>query len=238
MEAYSINAGVLTPVTGALGSSTYHSGNVPFGLAVDPLDSVIYATNIYDSTIAGFTIGAGGTLTAAAGSPFTAPGGIGTSTPFGIAIHPAGGIMYVTDALTNVVTQYSYGVAGTLIRGASYAVGAAPHGIAIDPTGAFLYVSNSNDGTVSAFTIASDGTLTAMTGSPFVSTVTNVPSSATPTAIQIDPSGQFAYVANGDDGTVTVFRINLTTGALTQVGAKVRTITIGDGGGPSSVVIE
>ena len=35
LEAYSINAGVLTPVTGVLATSIYPSGNIPYALAVD-----------------------------------------------------------------------------------------------------------------------------------------------------------------------------------------------------------
>jgi 6-phosphogluconolactonase (cycloisomerase 2 family) len=238
LEAFSINAGVLTPVTGVLGTSTYPAGNVPFGLAVDPVNALLYASNYYDATLVGDSVGAPGTLTAVPGSPFGFQGGVLVNQPFGIAIYPTGGFMYITDSVGNTVTEYGYGANGVLTQGVSYAVGLAPKGVTIDPTGSFLYVSNSGDGTVSAFTVNTDGTLTAVAGSPFVSTTTNVPSAATPTAVQVDPSGQFAYVANGDDGTVTIFRINLTTGALTQVGAKVQTFMVGGGGGPSSVAIE
>ena len=66
--------------------------------------------------------------------------------------------------------------------------------------------------------------------------MTGKASTTTPTAVQIDPSGQYAYVANGIDGTVTIFKINLATGALTQVGAKVSTVIFADG--PSSIAIQ
>lgn len=238
LEAYSINAGVLTPVTGVLGTSTYPAGNVPFGLALDLVNARLYAANYYDSTLVGDSIGAPGTLTAVAGSPFAFQGGNPINQPFGIAIHPTGGFMYITDSVANTVTEYSYGANGVPVQGVSYAVGQMPKGLTIDPTGVFLYVSNSGDGTVSAFRInAADGSLTGI-GGPYVSTLTNLPSSFTPTTVQVDPSGQFAYVANGDDGTVTVFRINLTTGTLTQVGAKVQTFMVGGAGGPSSIAIE
>jgi DNA-binding beta-propeller fold protein YncE len=52
----------------------------------------------------------------------------------------------------------------------------------------------------------------------------------------VDPSGQFAYVANGDAGTLSVFQINILTGALTVVGAPVSSIIID--GGPSAIAIE
>jgi trimeric autotransporter adhesin len=236
LEAYAINAGVLNPVTGVLASSTYPSGNIPYAVAVDPINALLYATNYYDATMVGYALGAGGLLSAVPGSPFAFQAGIGINQPYGIAIYPSGGFMYVTDTLANTVTGYSYGANGTLAQGVSYAVGLAPKGVAIDPTGSFLYVSNSGDGTVSAFTVNLDGTLTDITGAPFTSTTTNIPSTFTPTAVQIDPSGQYAYVANGDDGTVSIFKINLATGALTQVGAKVSTVIFA--GGPSSIAIE
>ena len=238
LEAYSINAGVLTPVTGLLGSSTYLSGNIPYGVAVDPTNSLVFAANYYDATMVGYAIGAGGLLGAVPGSPFGFQGGIGINQPYALAVYPAGGFLFVTDAIANTVTEYSYGANGTLTQGVSYAVGAAPKGVTIDPTGSFLYVSNSGDGTVSAFTVNIDGILTEVTGSPFVSTTTNIPS-VTPTAVQVDPSGQFAYVANGDADTVSVFRINLATGALTMVGTPVSTVNFpGFAGGPSSIAIE
>jgi 6-phosphogluconolactonase (cycloisomerase 2 family) len=239
VEAYTANAGVLTPVTGALNTSTYLAGNDPYYLAVDPVYPLLWAPIAYDSVIRGYGIGGGGALAAVAGSPF-AFGTVGTNQPWGVAITPTGGKMYVTDDLQEfgdlgTVTAYSYGANGTLVKGNSYGVGLYPQGVTIDPTGRFLYVTNSGDGTVSAFTIAADGTLTTITG-PFVSTTgNNVPSQYTPTAIQVDPSGQFLYVANGDDGTITGFRINQSTGALTQV-TKVGTVI--NYGGPSSIAIE
>ncbi len=236
LEAYSINAGVLTPVTGVLATSVYPSGNIPYSVAVDPINALLYAANLYDATMVGYAVGGGGQLTAVPGSTFGFQGGISVNQPYAIAVYPTGGFLYVTDQLANTVTEYSYGANGTLTQGVSYGVGAAPEGVTVDPTGSFLYVSNSGDGTVSAFTVNVDGTLTVVTGSPFVSTTTNIPSAATPTAVQVDPSGQFLYVANGDDGTISIFRITQGSGALTQIGAKVSTVL--SGGGPSSIAIE
>jgi len=237
VEAFAINAGVLTPVTGALGTSTFPAANDPYALALDPVNPLLFGTMAYDSTIFGYAVGGGGLLAEVPNSPFPFGGGNPVSQPWGIAIYPTGGLMYVADQLMNTVTAYHYGATGNLVQaGVAYAVGLGPEGVTIDPTGSFLYVSNSGDGTVSAFTINPDTTLTPIAGSPFASTVTNIPSTGTPTAVQVDPSGQFAYVANGDDGTVTVFRINQTTGALTQVGAKVVVVNLA--GGPSSIAIE
>jgi 6-phosphogluconolactonase (cycloisomerase 2 family) len=240
LEAYTANAGVLTPVNGpgpaGLAASTYPSGNIPYQVVIDPVDGLLYAANYDDGKIVGYSIGAGGLLTPVPGSPFPFQAGLPTNQPYALAAYPKGGFLYVTDSIANSVDEYSYGANGTLGQWIIYEVGAAPKGVTIDPTGAFLYVSNSGDGTVSAFTInASTGELTGIAGSPFVASGTASPN--TPTAVQIDPSGQFAYVANGDAGNVTIFTINLTTGALTPVaGGPVSTIIID--GGPSSIAIE
>jgi 6-phosphogluconolactonase (cycloisomerase 2 family) len=240
LEAYALTGGVLTPASGLLATSTYPSGNIPYQIAVDPAQALIFAANYFDSTMTGYSIGAGGLLTPVTGSPFAFQGGVGVNQPYGLAIYPARSTLYVTDALFGTVTQYSYTVGGAITQRTSYQVGIAPNGLTIDPTGSFLYVSNSGDGTVSAFTVNADGTLVGVTGSPFVSTTTNIPSSSTPTTVRVEPSGQFAYVANGDDGTLTIFRINPASGALTQVGNKVLTVlpTVPVHGGPSSIAIE
>jgi 6-phosphogluconolactonase len=237
LEAYTANLGVLTPVTGVLATSTYPSGNVPYGVVVDPINALLYAANYFDGTIVADSIGATGQLTPVLGSPFAFQAGLPANQPYGLAVYPKGGFLYVTDSVANSVDLYSYGANGTLGQWINYEVGAAPKGVAIDPTGSFLYVSNSGDGTVSAFTInPSTGALTAIAGSPFVSTTVGFPSPSTPTAVQVDPSGQFAYVGNGDAGTLSVFTINLATGALTAVGAPVSTVILD--GGPSAIAIE
>jgi 6-phosphogluconolactonase (cycloisomerase 2 family) len=50
--------------------------------------------------------------------------------------------------------------------------------------------------------------------------------------VTVDPSGRFAYVANGTSNNVTTFSIDQTTGALTEVGTEVLA-----GSGPRSMVI-
>ncbi len=74
---------------------------------------------------------------------------------------------------------------------------------------------------VSAYSInPTSGALTEVTGSPYSTGGTN------PTWISFRPDGQFAYVANsnnGGAGTVSVFSVNTATGALTLQGTPVAT---------------
>jgi 6-phosphogluconolactonase len=142
-----------------LGTSTYPAGSIPYGLAVDPINALVYAANYYDANIVGYTIDAtpaAGQLTAITGppaSPFPFQAGLPTNQPYALAVYPKGGFLYVTDSIANSVDEYSYGANGALGQWIIYEVGAAPKGVTIDPTGSFLYVANSGDGTVSAFTI-------------------------------------------------------------------------------------
>jgi len=55
----------------------------------------------------------------------------------------------------------------------------------------------------------------------------------------VDPSSQFVYVANGDAGTMTAFKIGA-NGALSPVGGSLGSATVSTilgGGGPSSIAI-
>jgi DNA-binding beta-propeller fold protein YncE len=64
---------------------------------------------------------------------------------------------------------------------------------------------------VSHVTLAQGGgALTAITGSPFAA-------GDGPSAVAVDPTGRFVYVANSSSGTISVFAITGSTGALSAV---------------------
>ena len=85
----------------------------------------------------------------------------------------------------------------------------------MDPSGKFAYVPNAYDSgnTVSQYTIDSvTGVLTP-----------NTPSTATtgnqPTWVAVDPSGKSAFVVNRSDNSVSMFKIDASTGNLTPSGS-------------------
>jgi len=51
-------------------------------------------------------------------------------------------------------------------------------------------------------------------------------------SVAVDPSGKFAYVANLNSNDVSMYTIDVTTGALTSIG------TIAAGSNPSSVAVD
>jgi 6-phosphogluconolactonase (cycloisomerase 2 family) len=252
IAAFSPSAGVLgSQLTG----STYLAGSVPSSLAVDVTDGVVFDVNDFDDTIGVYSIGTGGSagqLTAVANSVFV-PGTTGLADPYAVASYPAGGFVYITDMLAvgagtapGKVFAYTWSAAagGSLTLIASYTVGIDPKAVTIDPTGQYLYVSNGNDATVSGFTInASTGALTAMAGSPFPTGAIILPS-VIPTGLAVDPSGEFLFLANGEDSTITVFSIAQNTGVLAAVTQTLGTTgttvpaTNGGGDGTSAIAIQ
>jgi 6-phosphogluconolactonase (cycloisomerase 2 family) len=76
----------------------------------------------------------------------------------------------------------------------------------------FAFVANAGSGTVSTFKVnqTDGGVIASPAGSPF-------PAGTTPSAVVVDPSGQFALVANSGSDNVSVYTINATTGVLTPV---------------------
>ncbi len=111
--------------------------------------------------------------------------------------------------------------------------GVDPQSIAVDSAGKFAYVADAVCdggvvGYVSMYTINPATGALASIGPPVSSQDTGTDS------VAVDPFGKFAYVANWGDwddsaGSISVYTINATTGALTSIGTT-------GGDGPLSVV--
>lgn len=171
-----------------------------------------YATDQNANAVFGYRVGATGALTALA-PPSHAAG----ANPIGVAIDPTGHFMYVANVLSNTVSGYQIASNGSLttIPGSPFATGSGPGWVTVDPTGRYVYVANcarlcsgSGDGNVSGYAInRTTGALTPVPGSPFTA-------DQVPYAIAVDPTGQFAYVANFASGTVSIFKIDQCSGSL------------------------
>jgi DNA-binding beta-propeller fold protein YncE len=167
----------------------------------------------------------------------------GGVSPQSIAVDPMGKFAYVAnegcgDSTFGNVSMYTIDAT----TGALASIGPpvpsneeGAHSVAVDPSGKFAYVANWGEGdtagSVSAYTINSTtGALT------FTGTINGVcPGLCAPWSAVVDPSGKFVYVANegGFAPTgVSMFTINVTTGALTSIG------TIAAGGRAISVAVD
>jgi len=86
-----------------------------------------------------------------------------------------------------------------------------PVAVVVDPSDQYIYVANSGSDDISAYVIDKSGYPQTILGSPF-------PAGSVPRSLAVHPTGQFLYVANsGPDATVSGYRIDAATGALTQL---------------------
>jgi 6-phosphogluconolactonase len=125
--------------------------------------------------------------------------------------------VYATIPAANQVKAYredpNSGVL-TEISGSPYPVGDGAHSAVLHPSGKFLYVANpgQEENDISLFTIASNGALTEVTPRTSVA-----PLGSLPQLLAMDPAGGFLYVANAGSDNISVFSIDSSTGALTQL---------------------
>lgn len=203
---------------------------VPTGVAVLANSNYVYAT-AYDSAaynpggttsssvnpgwVFGFGVDSSGNLTATSGSPYKA--GVKPSSITGDLVNR---FVYVTDYASNQLIGYSLqsnGVLSFLVNG-PFKTGNEPTAITIDPRSLYIYVSNALDSDITGYTI------TTATGTP--SAIVNSNSSsvyatdAQPVAIGVDPAlGRFVYTANYLGNSISGFRLNPDTGAVTATQA-------------------
>jgi 6-phosphogluconolactonase len=132
--------------------------------------------------------------------------GCGTSSHFVYATIPAASqlAVYREDPYSGELTELS---------GTPYTVGDGAVSLVIHPSGKFMYVANPGQGEddISLFDIASNGTLTEVPPRASVA-----PLASYPELLVMDAAGNYLYVANESDN-VSVFSIDSSTGALTQV---------------------
>ena len=225
--------GTLTPL-GSLPSPPFPNGFGPTTIAVSPDNQFVYMLD-YTSTISTFGIDSNG-VSSTVGSPVTVNP---MTLAFSLVISSNGQFAYVTFE-NGTVSTFSIGGDGSLTPvGSPTPVGTHPltdlaYGIAISPNGQFAYVGNAGNGTISTFSIGSNGALS-LVGSPISSgTGSNIPTSIA-ISIAISPNGQYAYVVNRIDGTVSTFSIR-GDGSLTLVGSPIFSGT-GSGSSPISIAI-
>ena len=174
---------------------------------------------------------AGGTLAPLQGSPYPAGNG-----GFGVTATPNRRHLYVSNYGDGTLSAFDVASDGVLSP-VGGPLSATPHPVfsAPTPNGRYLYVANdianeSDPGSVSGFAIDKDtGTLAPVPGSP-------VPASDTgPFGVSMAPDGKFVYVSNtgnspSQDGSVSAYRIDDGTGAITEIKDSPYTVGIAAGG--------
>jgi 6-phosphogluconolactonase (cycloisomerase 2 family) len=144
------------------------------------------------------------------------------ASPSAIAITPSVNALFVSNTAASFVTSYQIDSTGSLTVGSNTKTGQNPIGLAVDPAGKFLFVANQGtfsdpkSGSISVFSI-SGTTLKPVTGSPFLTEGPTDTSGTGPVSVAVPPSGNYLYVANQFNNTVSAFSFDGTSGALTAV---------------------
>jgi 6-phosphogluconolactonase len=202
------------------------AGQEPSAATVEPSGRFVYVTNRASGNVSGFR------LDQTTGSLTSLGGNVGAQTnPVSVAADPTGQFLYVVNRGTSTVqgTVSAYRIDesdGSLTpTGAVPQVGTSAEGGTVDPTGRFMYVASSGSARIYGFRVRPDGGLEAMPGSPFTT-------AAAPVALAVEPAGKYLFVANRDANTLSVFRIDSSTGALSLLA------TVGAGTRPDAVTVD
>ena len=176
----------------------------------------------------------------------------GAVDPQSIAVDPTGKFAYVASLGCNggtggylsmyTINPTTGALASIGLPVTTYGYGFYGEPVTVDPSGKFVYVTNLGDvydygdgadGSVAMYAI--DATTGALTSTGTING--NCPGLCFPSSVVVDPSGRFAYApANGSNpgsaGSVSMYTINATTGALASIG------TIPTDTGPGSVAVD
>ena len=169
-------------------------------------------SNANPGWVFGYSVGSSGALTAVTGSPYQA--GV---KPSALASDPTNRFVFVTDYASNELIGYtvlSTNVLSFMING-PFKTGNEPTSITIDPRGIYMYVTNSLDNTLSSYSISlPNGTPSTIVGSG--STAGNT-TDTDPVSVTVEPSlGRYVYTANHLGNSVSGFKLNPETGALSS----------------------
>jgi sugar lactone lactonase YvrE len=217
--AFSIASdGGLTTVSG----SPYKINDAPSFLTMDAGGHLLFASGVNNQVWA-FTVGSNGGLTAVAGSPTTvrAPFSSPGKGPTGVtaALDPQARFLFVLDGTAPNMYVYSVSATGMLtqISGSPFAIGVTGTALAVSPSGKFVYAAGYGQAQIAAMAVnQSSGALTLVPGSPF----DNGPfrnGGAPISDAHVDASGKYLVLADSENAEITVFAIDQSTGALTNV---------------------
>lgn len=133
----------------------------------------------------------------------------------------------------NTISEFAVQASGVItgpLNGSPYVTATNPSSVVAvrtSPTGGtgglFVYVTNATDDNVNVYQVCTASTGTTCSGSDDVQNAKMTPVGVTvsvgqePMAMTVDPTNNFLYVVNHGSNTVSAFRINPTTGALSAL---------------------
>jgi 6-phosphogluconolactonase (cycloisomerase 2 family) len=207
----------INQTTGALDyanpvNTTLAAGSRPRGIVADSAGHLYVALSGTDLVNA-YKVESNGALTSL-GSVATG------STPDRLALanHSSGTYLYATNFLGSSISVFNVVGGGALSLNTTVTTPSTrPVGITADNTSKFILVTlNSTSATdnVLVYSIQNGGNLSLLSSQPSEASVGAGVS--LPTGITTDPSNNYVYISNSGTQSVTKFRFNQTSGALTE----------------------
>jgi len=214
-----VNCICILPVTG----QPFAAGTAPMGVAFSPLvNGKIFSsvTNFADTSISTYQVDTSTGVNSGVFTSVSAPVATGIG-PFAVAYSPLINnnlFVGVANEIGSVTIYISDLTTGALSVVGTFAAGAATKGIAFSPVingnNLLVAASNQGDNTVSVYSVQSTtGVLTQVPGSPFVA-------GAEPLGIAFSPivnGNLFAAITNVNGNTISVFSVNMGTGAFSLI---------------------
>lgn len=220
--------GLLIPINGTVDNSSFPTQLDPVAIRYSPRGAFATVVNRGSNTVTTYSVDpTTGALTPITGSLATSS--VPTQlTPTDIAYSPDGNFASVTNRGSNAITIYKVDpttgaltpINGT-VANSSFPTQSGPVAVEYSPDGAFAAVVNQDSNTVTSYRVdPNTGAFTPSTG--FIGS-SSTPTQASPADIAYSPDGTFAAVVNRDSNTVTVYRVNQTTGLLTPITGSLAT---------------
>lgn len=198
-----------TLVTGDL--PRVRTGRQPYPITFTPDGSLAVIPNNEDGTISTYRVGDNGSMTIAG----TVSSGKEARS---VVVDQSGAFVYAGNYDSQSISVYALASSGDLAPISTVPTGELPYNVTLSPDGRYLYSADRGSGDVMIFAVSKgDGGLTL---------VGNAPSGAGGTSganwIAFDSAGKFAYVTNYNEGTVSQFIVDDTSGHLTRNGPDVK----------------
>ncbi len=204
------------------------TGSDPVAQVVDATTGTVYVANKSSNTVSVDSEG-----TASDPSDFASSGSVTTgSKPDAISLDSSLGKVFVANATSSSLTTFATSTCNqTATSGCASPTQITSGGDLSNPrtlaaNGSTLYVGNSN-GTVAVYNATTNA---------YVDTVT-LPSSSVPSALAVDPTNGFVYVADGTNDRVEYFDIS-TCNASTTTGCSTTPATVAVGNDPISLAVD
>jgi len=240
VAAYAINqtTGALTEISG----SPFTAGTTPLKLTLDATGRFAYVLNAGSNDVYAYTVDPATGALAAIANGHVATG----SQPAELLLHRTGKFAYVANTGAASISAYAVSSATgalTPIAGSPFATSGVPGDVksyvgggaplVLHPNGKLLLVRSTSAQTISVYTIdqgsgalspAPGGTVTVGQGAEWQT---------------LDPTGRFLFVANQGTtttgaGSISVFSLNPSSGALTQVAGSPFQLA----GGPNTISVD